>query len=247
MPPGSRSVQLCVVTRGGAPFEGAPALHPEQATLWGLGRVAANEHPALAMRLIDVDPSGEEAVSELSRTLVDDDGEEEVLLAPGGRYLPRMLPAQEAEARGNVAPHAAHAFLAFDMPGSLRNLEWFSLSAREPGPGEVEIEPVATGLNFRDVMYSMGLLSDEAVETGFAGATIGMELSGRVVRVGADVEGWSPGDAVLGFAPASFASRVYTRASAIARKPEGMSFEAAATIPTTFFTAYYALCELRGW
>ncbi|WP_244817261.1 type I polyketide synthase [Caballeronia sp. Lep1P3] len=237
-------VQLCVVTRGGAPFEGAPALHPEQATLWGLGRVAANEHPALAMRLIDVDPSGEEAVSELSRTLVDDDGEEEVLLAPGGRYLPRMLPAQEAEARGNVAPHAAHAFLAFDMPGSLRNLEWFSLSAREPGPGEVEIEPVATGLNFRDVMYSMGLLSDEAVETGFAGATIGMELSGRVVRVGADVEGWSPGDAVLGFAPASFASRVYTRASAIARKPEGMSFEAAATIPTTFFTAYYALCEL---
>jgi NADPH:quinone reductase-like Zn-dependent oxidoreductase/acyl carrier protein len=93
-------------------------------------------------------------------------------------------------------------------------------------------------------MYSMGLLSDEAVETGFAGATIGMELSGRIVRVGAGVEGWAPGDAVLGFAPASFATHVVTRASAIARKPETISFEAAATIPTTFFTAYYALCEL---
>ncbi|WP_091809601.1 type I polyketide synthase [Burkholderia sp. WP9] len=237
-------VQLCVVTQGGAPFAEGATSHPEQATLWGLGRVIANEHPALSTRLIDVGPAGEQHAARLAQTLLDDDGEEEVLLAPHGRYVPRMLAAPEAQGRRGVESRPPHAVLAFDMPGSLRNLEWFALPAREPGRDEVEIEPVATGLNFRDVMYAMGLLSDEAVETGFAGATIGMELSGRVVRVGADVEGWAPGDPVLGFAPASFATRVYTRASAIARKPEGMSFEEAATIPTTFFTAYYALCEL---
>ncbi|NML34339.1 type I polyketide synthase [Paraburkholderia antibiotica] len=249
-------VRVCVVTRGGAPFVQGPATvaQPDQASLWGLGRVMANEYPALALRLIDVastDSTHNEALSQLAHTLMHDDGEEEVLLTAQGRYVPRMLPAQTAQRQAPLSESSparaggpAPAVLAFDMPGSLRNLEWFALPPRELNPGEVEIAPVATGLNFRDVMYAMGLLSDEAVETGFAGATIGMELAGRIVRVGAGVEGWIPGDAVLGFAPASFATHVVTRASAIARKPEAISFEAAATIPTTFFTAYYALCEL---
>ncbi|NIF68462.1 zinc-binding dehydrogenase, partial [Burkholderia sp. Cy-647] len=42
----------------------------------------------------------------------------------------------------------------------------------------------------------------------------------------------------------SFATRVVTRADAIAAKPARLSFEEAATIPTTFFTAWYALVEL---
>ncbi|WP_175691543.1 type I polyketide synthase [Burkholderia anthina] len=245
--------RLCVVTRGGTPFGGdfGAASQPEQASLWGLGRVMANEYPALALRLIDVAPADGSAVAQLAHALTHDDGEEEVLLTKQGRYVPRMLPWQiverrlpRAEAAAGQSASNVPAMLAFDMPGSLRNLEWFALPVRELNPGEVEIAPMATGLNFRDVMYSMGLLSDEAVETGFAGATIGMELSGRVVRVGAGVKSCAPGDAVLGFAPASFATRVVTRASAIARKPETISFEEAATIPTTFFTAYYALCEL---
>jgi NADPH:quinone reductase-like Zn-dependent oxidoreductase/acyl carrier protein len=37
---------------------------------------------------------------------------------------------------------------------------------------------------------------------------------------------------------------VRTTAEAIAHKPERLTFEEAATVPTTFFTAYYALCEL---
>ena len=240
--------RLCVVTRGGAPFAtDASSSHPEHGTLWGLGRVMANEYPTLPIRLIDVDQAVEHPALQLAMALLGDDGEEEVLLAPQGRYVPRMLPAAHAAGRERALPSASDhpgARLAFDMPGSLRNLEWFAMPARDLAAGEVEIEPMATGLNFRDVMYAMGLLSDEAVETGFAGATIGMEMSGRVARVGPDVDGLAPGDAVLGFAPASFATRVVTRATAIARKPESMSFEEAATVPTTFFTAYYALCEL---
>ncbi|KHK54535.1 beta-ketoacyl synthase [Burkholderia sp. A9] len=238
--------RLCVVTRGGAPFAAGASSHPEQGSLWGLGRVIANEYPTLPMRLIDVDQAVEQPALQLAMALLGDDGEEEILLAPHGRYVPRMLPAAQAAERDHAAstPDQPGARLAFDMPGSLRNLEWFALPARDLASGEVEIEPMATGLNFRDVMYAMGLLSDEAVETGFAGATIGMEMSGRISRVGPDVDGFAPGDAVLGFAPASFATRVVTRATAIARKPDTMSFEEAATVPTTFFTAYYSLCEL---
>ncbi|MGU7771057.1 SDR family NAD(P)-dependent oxidoreductase [Burkholderia sp. MR1-5-21] len=239
----SAAARLTVVTRGGAPFAGTANAHPEHATLWGLGRVLANEHPELACRLIDVDLHDGVALDALVRELTGTALEEEVVLSARGRLVPRMLTAASAavrEARLATQP----GVLAFDAPGSLRNLEWFALPERALAADEIEIEPAATGLNFRDIMYAMGLLSDEAVETGFAGATIGMELSGRVVRVGADVTGFAPGDAVLGFAPASFATRVTTRAAAIAHKPERLSFEEAATVPTTFFTVYYALVEL---
>ncbi|MFM0731011.1 SDR family NAD(P)-dependent oxidoreductase [Paraburkholderia sediminicola] len=243
--------QLWIVTRGGAPvatpFADAATLRPEQAAMWGLGRVLANEHPELSCRLIDLSPACCGAGAELARELLSSDGEEEVLLTPHGRYVPRMLPAASAALRSEsaaVRPQNEAAVLGFASPGSLRNLEWFALAQHELAADEVEIEPVATGLNFRDVMYAMGLLSDEAVENGFAGATIGMELSGRVARVGRNVRRFSPGDAVLGFAPASFATHVRTKAEAIAHKPERLTFEEAATVPTTFFTAYYALCEL---
>ncbi|TCW78931.1 beta-ketoacyl synthase [Burkholderia sp. SRS-46] len=237
------AVRLTVVTRGGAPFAGAANAHPEHATLWGLGRVLANEHPELACRMIDVDPRADVLLDALVRELTGAALEEEVVLSARGRLVPRMLTAASVAAR-NVRTVAQPAVLAFDAPGSLRHLEWFALPERALAADEIEIEPAATGLNFRDVMYAMGLLSDEAVETGFAGATIGMELSGRVVRVGADVTGFVPGDAVLGFAPASFAARVTTCVAAIAHKPERLSFEEAATVPTAFFTAYYALVEL---
>jgi acyl transferase domain-containing protein/acyl carrier protein len=244
--------QLWIVTHGGAPFAmpfaDAASLHPEQAAMWGLGRVLANEHPELSCRLIDISAKGQEAAALLARELLASDGEEEVLLTPQGRYVPRMLSAASAALRSAAAaPVRARneaAVLGFASPGSLRNLEWFALPQRELAADEVEIEPVATGLNFRDVMYAMGLLSDEAVEIGFAGATIGMELSGRIARVGRDVQRFATGDAVLGFAPASFATHVRTTAEAIAHKPERLTFEEAATVPTTFFTAYYALCEL---
>ncbi|WP_395067677.1 SDR family NAD(P)-dependent oxidoreductase [Paraburkholderia silvatlantica] len=242
-------VQLSIVTQDGAPFAQAESANDcvprraEQATLWGLGRVLANEHPELGCRLIDVSAACENASALLAMELLAGDVEEEVVLTAHGRFVPRMLDAAQMQRRRAV-PNVQRAVLAFDTPGSLRNLEWFAQAERTLAADEVEIEPVATGLNFRDVMYAMGLLSDEAVETGFAGATVGMELSGRVTRVGAGVGNVKPGDAVLGFAPASFATRVVTRAGAVTRKPASMTFEEAATVPTTFFTAWYALVEL---
>ncbi|MBF3543168.1 hypothetical protein ISG10_36540, partial [Burkholderia pseudomallei] len=151
----------------GAPFAGTAHAHPEQATLWGLGRVLANEHPELACRLIDIDCAADRIPEALIRELTGAALEEEVVLGAHGRRVPRMLTAAQDAARNDGAIARA-AVLAFDAPGSLRNLEWFALAESALGADEVEIEPVATGLNFRDVMYAMGLLSDEAVETGFA-------------------------------------------------------------------------------
>ncbi|MGF6903710.1 SDR family NAD(P)-dependent oxidoreductase [Paraburkholderia sp. GAS348] len=242
---------LWIVTSGGAPILGetgdAMATRPEQATLWGLGRVLMNEHAELGCHLVDVEPGCDAPEALLVRELLSQESEEEVLLTSRGRFVSRMVPAATEDLRKTRAQADAHerpAVLGFEAPGSLRNLQWFALQERELASNEVEIEPVAAGLNFRDVMYAMGLLSDEAVENGFAGPTIGMEVSGRIVRAGSQVDGFKVGDAVLGFAPACFASRVRTRATAIVIKPEKLTFAEAATIPTTFLTVYYSLREL---
>jgi len=134
--------------------------------------------------------------------------------------------------------------LGFAFPGQLRNLRWEAVAAPAPADHELEVRIHATGLNFRDVMYALGLLSDEAVENGFVGPTLGLEFSGIVTRVGSHVTQLQPGDAVVGFGPASFSNGTLTQEATVARMPRGISFEAAATIPSVFFTVYYALHHL---
>lgn len=223
-------------------------VHADDASLWGLGRTMINETTGPKVRLIDlcqpveIDQSTlSELAPALAREILAPDGEDEAILTPAGRHVPRLRPVQasaSAEESGSIAR------LDFNMPGQLKNLLWRTGQLPDIAEGQVEIEVQAAGLNFRDVMYAMGLLSDEAVENGFAGATLGMELSGIVRAIGPGVTRFAPGDEVIAFAPAAFSTRVLTPASAVVSKPAGWSFEAAATIPTTFFTVYYALHHL---
>lgn len=251
---GVPNAQLSFVTRGGAPVDGllsAESCNPAHAALWGFGRVVMNEYPSLACQLIDLPESGTASV--LAALLVDDllypDGESEVILQTSGRHVLRMVNSELAPAREQAreqAPAAQRYRLDFRVPGRLRNLLWLEQPKRELAADEIEVQPVATGLNFRDVMYVMGLLPDEAVEHGFAGASLGLEFSGVVTRIGSRVEDYVPGDAVMGFGSACFASHVVTRANAVTPKPEAWSFAAAATVPTVFFTVYYALKQLAN-
>lgn len=61
-----------------------------------------------------------------------------------------------------------------------------------PGPGEVEIAPAYVGICGTDLHIFHGDM-DARVTTP---AVLGHEMSGRIVRVGPDVEGWDVGDPV---------------------------------------------------
>src|SRR3954469_16494459 len=61
-----------------------------------------------------------------------------------------------------------------------------------PGPGEVELAPEFVGICGTDLHIFHG---DMDARVG-ADAVIGHEMSGRVVRAGAGVEGWQAGDPV---------------------------------------------------
>lgn len=235
--------RLWFITCGGAlvsDLSATAAPNPQQAALWGFARVVMNEYPALECTLIDV--ACEDNLDQLENELLSPDGTSEILLADTGRYSLVMQEVPEDQAR-RAAPRERFR-LDFHLPGQLRNLVWLPQENLALADEAIEVKVQATGLNFRDVMYLMGLLPDEAVEKGFAGASLGLEFAGIVNRVGSSVRDFKPGDKVMGFGSACFASHVVTRADAVARMPKEWSFESAATVPTVFFTVYYALKHL---
>ena len=120
-------------------------------------------------------------------------------------------------------------------------LHWEAIARQAPGPTDVEIKVEAIGLNFRDVMFGLGLLPEEILEHGFAGPTLGLECAGRVEKVGAAVKSLKPGDRVMAFAKSAFATHVTTPAAVVATISDDMAMETAATIPVAFLTAYHGL------
>ncbi|MGX1563217.1 zinc-dependent alcohol dehydrogenase [Streptomyces sp. NPDC055506] len=75
---------------------------------------------------------------------------------------------------------------------SARTLDTAPATPATPGPGEVELAPAYVGICGTDLHIFHGDMDARVA----APAVLGHEMSGRVVRVGPEVEGWQPGDAV---------------------------------------------------
>ncbi len=241
--------RLHLVTRGAFAGPGLVGpLDPGQAPLWGLGRVLSNEHPDLAPHLIDLCADLDaDAAALLTDELLRSDEEMEVRIGAGQRFVNRMQPMTVAQLSADAAsrPKTTGPFrLDVGPQGGIDSLFLHAVSPAAPKPGQVEIRIHAAGLNYRDVLWTMGMLPEEAVEHGFSGATIGMECAGEVSAVGEGVDHLAVGDRVVAFASSTFASHVVTDAGAVARLPADIGYAEAATIPTAFLTAYYALDQL---
>ena len=214
----------------------------DAAALMGVRRVFANEAAAVTLRLVRIDPALDAMAAReaMVREILYADAEQEIAWGPAGRSVQRVR-------RGLPVPatRGADALrLVVERPGLLDSLKWTPATPGEPGPGEIAVQVAAAGLNFRDVMWSMGLLPDEALLDGFAGPTLGLECSGTITAVGPDVTDFRPGDRVMAFTPAALATHSVTKAHAAMHVPDDMSFTAAATVPVAFLTVAYALGHL---
>ena len=103
------------------------------------------------------------------------------------------------------------------------------------GGYEVEIEVKATGMNFKDIVISMGQLSSDY---------IGVECSGIISKVGKNVSSVTPGQPVMAMSEGAYSNYTRCAETSVASIPQGMSFEDASTIPVVFCTAYYGLMDL---
>jgi acyl transferase domain-containing protein/NADPH:quinone reductase-like Zn-dependent oxidoreductase/thioesterase domain-containing protein/acyl carrier protein len=144
--------------------------------------------------------------------------------------------------REKVAPPEKNQNFHLEIvtPGLLDTLTFIPTERHQPKPDEVEIEICATGLNFKEVLYAVGLLQAPAdFQVKF-----GLECAGRIVTVGNNVKDFQVNDEIIAFASASFSAFTTTPATSIVPKPNNLSFEEAATIPLAFVTAYYALIKV---
>ncbi|WP_035839096.1 type I polyketide synthase [Kitasatospora azatica] len=239
-----RPPRLYAVTRAARSVAADLPAEPSQIALRGLVRVLTHEHPELRATLVDADAADAD-LSSVAHEILADANEDEVVLRGATRHIARLAynPLTQGErtraSTRAVRYGADHVQLRASRLGDLGSLELFTASRRAPGPGEVEVRVRAAGVNFRDVLTTMGLLStDEG-----AGYRIGFECAGQVTAIGPGVTHVGVGDTVLAadLRGGAFASFTTVPAALVAPVPAGLTAESAAGLPTAFLTAWYAL------
>jgi NADPH:quinone reductase-like Zn-dependent oxidoreductase len=114
-----------------------------------------------------------------------------------------------------------------------------------PGPGQVLVAVRAAGVNPVDFKQRTGYRRPgESGEREFP-AYFGNEVSGVVEEVGDGVEGFAAGDAVFGRpVVGGYSEYALLSLDLIARKPDGLSFTDAATLPVAAVTALDGIQQL---
>jgi NADPH:quinone reductase-like Zn-dependent oxidoreductase len=130
----------------------------------------------------------------------------------------------------------------YGAPPDVLRLE--EVDVPEPGEGEVLLRVHAASANpvewhlVRGEPFLVRLISGIRRPKD---AKVGGDVAGVVEAVGAGVTRLAPGDAVFGTADGSFAELACAKVERLARKPQAMTFEQAASIPVAGCTALQAL------
>jgi len=102
-------------------------------------------------------------------------------------------------------------------------------------PGEVVIKVAYAGVNRPDALQRAGLYAPPPTASDLPG----LEAAGEIVKLGAGVSGWKPGDRVCALLPGGgYAEYVATPAAHCLPVPDGMDLKQAACLPETYFTVW---------
>ncbi|MGB3533335.1 MAG: SDR family NAD(P)-dependent oxidoreductase, partial [Microcoleaceae cyanobacterium] len=207
-----------------------------QSPVWGIGKVIALEHPEL--KCIRIDLSAEYNVENQAEIILKElntnSNEDQIAWQNDIRLVARLARSNPSENKDILETINEPYRLTVSQRGTLENLKIQPSPRRQPNAKEVEIKVKATGLNFRDILNTLGLYPGDA-------GLLGCECAGEIVRIGDEVQGLNIGDAVIAIASGSFSQFVTVDAAMVAAIPNSLSFEEAATISVTFLTAYYTL------
>ncbi|AOX01783.1 short-chain dehydrogenase [Moorena producens PAL-8-15-08-1] len=97
----SASARLWLITRGAQPVASqSDSVAVAQAPIWGLGKVAALEHPQLWGGMVDLDPSAPQGeVEMLLAQIQNTQGEDHLAFREGFSYVPRLVKQVLAESK----------------------------------------------------------------------------------------------------------------------------------------------------
>jgi NADPH:quinone reductase-like Zn-dependent oxidoreductase/acyl carrier protein len=100
--------------------------------------------------------------------------------------------------------------------------------------GQVRIGVRSAGLNFRDVLSTIGMLEGERQK-------LGVECAGEVIEVASGVTAFKPGDRVFGYAPGALAEEVVVPVEWLELTPDHLTDDEAGGLCVAFGTALYGL------
>lgn len=124
--------------------------------------------------------------------------------------------------------------IVYDRYGPPEVLRLEEVPRPEPGPNQVLVEIEATSINLSDWESLVGTPFYVRMDglRSPARPTLGSDIAGRVATVGAEVTRFQPGDEVYGQSPkGGFAEYAVASQTALAAKPQGLTFAEAATLP----------------
>ena len=225
--------KLWIVTQGSVPVEEVNLDGLLQSPLQGLGKVINLEYPEINCSFVDLDPNInlDRQIESLLLEITSSSQQEQVIWRNSNRQVARLV-RYNSEAKISI-PKTPYQ-LSITEKNSPKNLQFISTQRQQPKTGEVEIQVKATGLNFIDVLDTLGLLP-------FAKDWFGVECAGEIVSVGAQVNNFAVGDEVIAFATGCFSQFVTVNELMVVAKPKNLNWEEAAGIPANFLTASYAL------
>jgi putative PIG3 family NAD(P)H quinone oxidoreductase len=120
-------------------------------------------------------------------------------------------------------------------PGGPEVLQWQDVPDVAPGAGEVLVEVAASAVNRADLMQRQGHYPPPPGASPY----LGLEVSGHVVGLGADVDGWTIGDQVCGLlSGGGYAERVAVPAGQLLPVPAGLDLVQAAALPEVACTVW---------
>ncbi len=240
--------RLWVLTQAAQTIDAPESLQLQQTPLWGLTRSLRLEQPDLHCTSIDLEKSSNSLQPETLELLLQDlhqpTSEDQIAYRQNNRFVARLRPYTTAASNLEI-PNTRAFRLGLSSYGVLDHLTLMPAERKPPSNREIEIQVKAAGLNFRDVLNALGMLQSVLEEMGFASpeyVPFGGECAGIVTAVGAGISNIKVGDAVIAAqAVGSLRQFITVPTDFVIPKPMAMSFAEAATVPTTFLTAYYGL------
>jgi acyl transferase domain-containing protein/NADPH:quinone reductase-like Zn-dependent oxidoreductase/NAD(P)-dependent dehydrogenase (short-subunit alcohol dehydrogenase family)/SAM-dependent methyltransferase len=199
------------------------------AVLWGFGRAVQREAAHLGPRMLDIDPAGPSQITRLVDELMYPDGETQVAHRDGVRLAARLVRSGTFRTRLDLGEDSLWRLMP-GVEGMLEGMNAEPVPRLPLGPGQVRVAVDAVGVNFLDVLLSMGVVTP-------AMPLLGEEFSGRIVETAPDVTELAAGERVVGLGFGTFSPQVVTQAELVAAAPEGISAAALATIPSAFVSA----------
>ncbi|MGE0707481.1 MAG: SDR family NAD(P)-dependent oxidoreductase [Planctomycetota bacterium] len=165
-------------------------------------------------------------------------------LAPQEPSVPPASPKEPPKPDPGGAARTVTEVPGFRAPGYWvivgQGLQREDVPIGAPGPGEVEVEVHAAGVNFIDLLGPAGLhptIRDQRFVPGH-------EVAGVVARVGAEVRDLEPGARVMALVKqGGYAARVVAPRASVLRLPAGFDFAQGAAVVVTGLTAVACIEE----